>query len=55
MIWPEPVQRVQSLAESGVNIVPSQYVRPPAERPSLATKESQDQHTAAFPTGVSVE
>lgn len=31
--WPEPVQRVQLLAESGLQHVPSQYVRPHADRP----------------------
>lgn len=34
--WPEPVQRVQLLAESGLAYVPSQYVRPEAERPEIA-------------------
>ncbi|MCO5546917.1 hypothetical protein L7F22_016901 [Adiantum nelumboides] len=33
--WPEPVQRVQLLAESGLQHVPPQYIRPHTERPSL--------------------
>lgn len=32
--WPEPVQRVQLLAESGLSAVPSQYIRPESERPA---------------------
>eukprot|EP01018_Ginkgo_biloba_P017656 Gb_32334 [translate_table: standard] len=31
--WPEPVQRVQSIAESGVKSLPRKYVRPEPERP----------------------
>ncbi|MCO5561087.1 hypothetical protein L7F22_014708 [Adiantum nelumboides] len=30
--WPEPIQRVQLLAESGVSELPTQYVRPESER-----------------------
>ncbi|KAI5075450.1 hypothetical protein GOP47_0009526 [Adiantum capillus-veneris] len=30
--WPEPIQRVQLLAESGVSELPAQYVRPECER-----------------------
>eukprot|EP00250_Pteridium_aquilinum_P000377 c10411_g1_i1 orf=79-1242(+) len=30
--WPEPIQRVQLLAESGVRELPAQYVRPECER-----------------------
>eukprot|EP00249_Psilotum_nudum_P019012 c27062_g1_i1 orf=30-1169(-) len=33
--WPEPIQRVQALADSGLITVPSQYVRPEWERPDL--------------------
>lgn len=31
--WPEPVQRVQLLAESGIQTVPPRYIRSPSERP----------------------
>lgn len=31
--WPEPVQRVQFLAESGLQEVPPRYIRSPLERP----------------------
>lgn len=31
--WPEPIQRVQILAESGLSVLPSQYIRPESERP----------------------
>ncbi|KAG6527810.1 hypothetical protein ZIOFF_009940 [Zingiber officinale] len=33
--WPEPIVRVQSLSESGAEIIPARYVKPPAERPSV--------------------
>lgn len=33
--WPEPIVRVQSLAESGVPVIPERYVKPPSERPKL--------------------
>ncbi|GLJ45766.1 hypothetical protein SUGI_0963050 [Cryptomeria japonica] len=32
--WPEPIQRVQSIAESGIKCLPPRYVRPVEERPS---------------------
>ncbi|KAI0526866.1 hypothetical protein KFK09_002459 [Dendrobium nobile] len=31
--WPEPIVRVQSLSDSGATIVPSRYIKPPADRP----------------------
>ncbi|KAL6278145.1 hypothetical protein ACE6H2_021746 [Prunus campanulata] len=33
--WPEPIVRVQSLAESGITAIPDLYIKPPAKRPSL--------------------
>ncbi|PIA59438.1 hypothetical protein AQUCO_00400371v1 [Aquilegia coerulea] len=33
--WPEPIVRVQSLAESGLPVIPERYVKPPSERPKL--------------------
>ena len=31
--WPEPVMRVQALAESGLSAIPRCYVKPPCDRP----------------------
>jgi hypothetical protein len=31
--WPEPVVRVQALAESGLSVIPRCYVKPPCDRP----------------------
>lgn len=39
--WPEPIVRVQSLAESGLSSIPSRYIRPHSQRPS---------NTTSFPT-----
>lgn len=33
--WPEPVIRVQSLAESGMRAIPERYIKPLSDRPSL--------------------
>ncbi|KAM7258927.1 hypothetical protein ACFE04_014668 [Oxalis oulophora] len=32
--WPEPVVRVQSLAESGIKSIPNRYIKPPSHRPT---------------------
>ncbi|RYR16065.1 hypothetical protein Ahy_B04g073045 isoform I [Arachis hypogaea] len=32
--WPEPVVRVQALAESGLSSIPSRYVKPRSQRPT---------------------
>ncbi|KAM2468195.1 hypothetical protein FF1_009893 [Malus domestica] len=32
--WPEPIVRVQSLAESGITAIPELYIQPPSKRPS---------------------
>ncbi|KAK7294699.1 hypothetical protein RJT34_17592 [Clitoria ternatea] len=50
--WPEPVVRVQALAESGLSSIPSRYIRPHSQRPTNTTtscggprrKASQDDH-----------
>ena len=34
MEWPEPIQSVQCLVESGINCVPSRYMRLDDEKPS---------------------
>jgi hypothetical protein len=33
MEWPEPIQRVQCIAESGIQCLPSRYIRPDDEKP----------------------
>ncbi|KAH9311642.1 hypothetical protein KI387_026677, partial [Taxus chinensis] len=33
--WPEPIQRVQSLAESGINVVPPRYIKAEKDRPAI--------------------
>lgn len=33
--WPEPVVRVQALAESGLDAIPPCYVKPPCDRPAV--------------------
>ncbi|KAJ7961225.1 2-oxoglutarate (2OG) and Fe(II)-dependent oxygenase superfamily protein [Quillaja saponaria] len=35
--WPEPIVRVQSLAESGINKVPDRYIKPLSQRPTTIT------------------
>ncbi|KAH7298393.1 hypothetical protein KP509_25G041000 [Ceratopteris richardii] len=45
-LWPEPVQRVQHLAESGLKCIPAQYIRPAAERPQLMIDASAAAHAA---------
>ncbi|QHO54146.1 Leucoanthocyanidin dioxygenase-like protein [Arachis hypogaea] len=31
--WPEPIIRVQSLAESGINAIPERFIKPQSQRP----------------------
>lgn len=38
--WPEPVVRVQSLAESGITSIPKRYIKPPSQRPSSSSSSS---------------
>ncbi|KAJ4779905.1 2-oxoglutarate (2OG) and Fe(II)-dependent oxygenase superfamily protein [Rhynchospora pubera] len=33
--WPEPIVPVQSLSNSGITEIPSKYIKPPIDRPSL--------------------
>lgn len=37
MEWPEPIVRVQSLSERGLAAIPTRYIKPPADRPSLTS------------------
>ncbi|XVF84036.1 hypothetical protein PTKIN_Ptkin16aG0542400 [Pterospermum kingtungense] len=38
--WPEPIIRVQSLSETGLQIIPDRYIKPPSDRPSLDAENS---------------
>ncbi|KAJ3688126.1 hypothetical protein LUZ61_017290 [Rhynchospora tenuis] len=38
--WPEPIIRVQSLSESGTETIPTRYIKPPSDRPSIAANSS---------------
>eukprot|EP01018_Ginkgo_biloba_P015724 Gb_01811 [translate_table: standard] len=40
--WPEPIQRVQSLAESGISELPPQYIKPEKDRPATNPAVAQD-------------
>lgn len=40
--WPEPVVRVQSLSESGIEAIPDCYVKPIMDRPSVDVEESNE-------------
>ncbi|CAM8963598.1 unnamed protein product [Rhodiola kirilowii] len=40
--WPEAITRVQSLSESGTPKIPTQYVKPPDQRPSLNSEAQFD-------------
>ncbi|XP_058730324.1 jasmonate-induced oxygenase 2-like [Vicia villosa] len=40
--WPEPIVRVQSLAESGLNSIPSCYIKPSSQRPSKTNLTPQN-------------
>lgn len=35
--WPEPVIRVQALADSGMTNIPQQYIKPVSQRPTTTT------------------
>ncbi|KAJ3669132.1 hypothetical protein LUZ60_011082 [Juncus effusus] len=41
--WPEPVVRVQTLAESGLKTIPDQYIKLPTDRPSFQSTSKQSQ------------
>lgn len=40
--WPEPIVRVQSLAESGLNSIPPCYIKPSSQRPSKTNLTPQN-------------
>jgi hypothetical protein len=43
--WPEPIVRVQALAESGLSVIPRCYVKPPCDRPTVAPAPAAVQET----------
>uniref|UniRef100_A0A0E0C9V3 Fe2OG dioxygenase domain-containing protein n=1 Tax=Oryza meridionalis TaxID=40149 RepID=A0A0E0C9V3_9ORYZ len=45
--WPEPVVRVQALAESGLDSIPRCYVKPPCDRPAPAADDDDDASSGA--------
>lgn len=48
--WPEPVVRVQAVAESGLAAIPCRYVKPPRDRPSATpTPSDNDDDDIAIP------
>ncbi|MED6130972.1 Jasmonate-induced oxygenase 2 [Stylosanthes scabra] len=46
--WPEPVVRVQALAESGLSSIPSRYVKPHSQRPTSTNTNSNPNPNPAF-------
>ncbi|KAF5750823.1 leucoanthocyanidin dioxygenase-like [Tripterygium wilfordii] len=46
--WPEPVVRVQSLAEGGITAIPERYVKPATDRPTLIN-HNDDHHNDNIP------
>ncbi|KAK6145509.1 hypothetical protein DH2020_022329 [Rehmannia glutinosa] len=42
--WPEPITRVQSLSDTGINTIPERYVKPPSARPSLGPTTTSDDY-----------
>jgi hypothetical protein len=55
--WPEPVVRVQAVAESGLAAIPDCYVKPPRDRPAaqhLATAASADGDVLHEPLDTSI-
>ncbi|KAL1359894.1 hypothetical protein HN51_005233 [Arachis hypogaea] len=46
--WPEPVVRVQALAESGLSSIPSRYIKPRSQRPTT-TNTNTNTTSVAYP------
>lgn len=44
--WPEPIVRVQSLAERNLTILPDRYIKPPSQRPQTTTINHQPEAAA---------
>ncbi|EOA33088.1 hypothetical protein CARUB_v10016426mg, partial [Capsella rubella] len=44
--WPEPIVRVQSLAESNLSTVPDRYIKPPSQRPQTTITNHQPEAAA---------
>ncbi|XP_010558077.1 PREDICTED: flavonol synthase/flavanone 3-hydroxylase-like [Tarenaya hassleriana] len=47
--WPEPVVRVQSLAETNLSDLPCRYIKPPSQRPNPEDASSDQQGHANIP------
>ncbi|KAK8577194.1 hypothetical protein V6N13_122186 [Hibiscus sabdariffa] len=45
--WPEPIIRVQSLSESGLEMIPDRYVKPLSDRPIINRSEGGNSEVAA--------
>ena len=39
--WPEPVTRVQALANSGINTIPERYIKPKSQRATIFPSKSK--------------
>ncbi|KAJ4893343.1 2-oxoglutarate (2OG) and Fe(II)-dependent oxygenase superfamily protein [Raphanus sativus] len=46
--WPEPIIRVQSLAESNLTTVPDRFIKPPSQRPNETIAINHQPETAAI-------
>lgn len=44
--WPEPIVRVQSLAESNLTTLPDRYIKPPSQRPQTTTTNHEPEAAA---------
>lgn len=49
--WPEPVVRVQSLAESGINSIPNRYIKPLSQRPACSNRCNNNSSISKSSTG----
>lgn len=49
--WPERIDRVQELSESGVDAIPDRYVKPDQERPELSRGCDDDMNIPVFDMG----
>jgi non-haem dioxygenase in morphine synthesis N-terminal len=47
--WPEPVVPVQSISSSGITNIPTKYIKPPTDRPSLESFHTKIQTDLYIP------
>ncbi|ONM36667.1 jasmonate-regulated gene 21 [Zea mays] len=52
--WPEPVVRVQALAESGLSVIPRCYVKPPCDRPAVSPAAATTVQETTEPSDMSI-